>query len=120
MSDNPQFDSLRELANERDRLYTERYTTQQKLIDTALAGQRDALDKAFASAQAALANEHSLIMEMLASLKAATADNRVEIEYLRNGASRMTGRDEPISAVVKWGAALLAGLLLVLVGHFWK
>ena len=120
MSENPQLDSLKELATERDRLYTERHVSMQKQIDTALSALKEALDKAFVSAQSALTNEHNLIMEMLASLKASVSNNQTDIEKLRNGMSRSTGREEPINAVVKWAAALLAGLIVYLLGHFWK
>ena len=115
-----QMTSLKEIAAERDRLYTERHTAMQAQISTALSGLTEALDKAFTSSQSALTNEHNLIMEMLASLKLATAANQTDIERLRNGASRLTGREEPIGAMVKWVAGLVALILAGLVAFFHK
>ena len=124
MSDIPasdiRFDALEKIAAERDRLYGERHAAMQNKIDTALDGLRDALDKAFASSQSALTNEHSLIMEMMAALKTSTLANQVEVEKLRNIASRSTGREEPINAVIKWIAGLLALAMAGLFAYFHK
>ncbi|MGD0548616.1 MAG: hypothetical protein ABR991_12410 [Terracidiphilus sp.] len=124
MEDSLQFDqqiaALEKLAAARDRLYTERHESMQRLIDTALDGQRDALDKAFAASQSALTNEHLIIMEKLDALKSFVGQAQEEIEKLRSGASRTTGREGPIDAAVKWAAGLLAIIIVALVAHLWK
>ena len=111
-------DTIEKITNERDRFYTERHVTLQKLIDTYSAGQREALDKAFASSQSALMNEHSLIMEMLASLKSSVTQAQVDIEKMRNEASKLTGREEPMGAIVKWAASFIALSLVAVITYF--
>jgi len=106
-------DFLRELIDERDRLYKERHDSVRRELDAANAAHKQALDKAFEAAQ----SEQSTISEQLNSIRELNLTMERRISLLEAGRNQDSGRREPVQDVMKWLGALIIAALAWAAGH---
>jgi hypothetical protein len=107
-------ESLYELMQERDRLYTERRDAMRRELDASNEAQQMALDKALQAALDARASADAKID----NLGRLGMDAERRISALEAGRSQDTGRREPVHEVVKWLGAMAIAASGWIAGHF--